>query len=417
MATRRLLLGAALLLAAARAGGQDHQVRWFTVNNGGRPCATFSHRINGSFAQAVQSSGIWPDNRGFWGFWVPELAGLHRVDVGVERILSPTGDYRTNDDVFPAACWRNMGTGPVDFTAYCFIANPAGTRVYSRQLEVRSLGPGAADTVEFDAYNVGTTTGWWIVRCSTYAAGDEYRPNDSREADFRVSGLPPPEYGWVEAASVPPGRSSKPVKDGGWLAGSGDGRIFCAKGNKTSDFYCCDPAAGCRWSTLESIPSLEQGVVRPPYRGCRGVSDGSRFVYMTKGNNTLGFWRYDAAMDTWLRLEDVPAGDGRRVKGGCDLAYVVQNDTGLVYLLKGQRTEFYRFNTTSGKWMPRLPDVPSGGKAKFDNGSFMVFDGTRYLYAHQARYTGATGHYMFRFDLAGDTWRTRTLTGMPLWGL
>mgnify|MGYP000081327963 CR=1 FL=1 len=47
---------------------------------------------------------------------------------------------------------------------------------------------------------------------------------------------------------------------------------------------------------------------------------------------------------------------GKRVKGGEDLVYIQQGMTGYVYLLKGYRNEFYRFNTATEEW-EALPAV------------------------------------------------------------
>jgi hypothetical protein len=132
---------------------------------------------------------------------------------------------------------------------------------------------------------------------------------------------------------------------------------------------------------------------------------------MAKGNNTLGFWRYTIATDSWLQLADVPAGgSGRRLKAGSSVAYVRIGDSGFVYLLKGPTCEFYRFNVATGTWQT-LASAPAGSYAKWYDGSFLVFDGDQTIYAHKARY-----HELWAYDVTTATWSSTQLSGMPFVG-
>ncbi len=268
------------------------------------------------------------------------------------------------------------------------------------------------------------------VATDSFSLLAEYTDDDSTlvlARDVKLRYLPRSPYlltfggaGWTECAPMPTTPSGREPKDGAWLTTAG-AMVYAAKGNKTGDFYQLDPWAGTNgeWRALESIPSGEDGRTKRPSKGCAAVSDGENHVYMTKGNNTLGFWRYDVTADSWVRLPAVPAGpESKKVKGGNDLAYVPGNgDTGYVYLLKGYRTEFYRFNTLTLAW-DTLDNVPyGGGKQKYDKGSFLVYDGAGGLYAHQAKYNDGTNHYMFRYDLGTQQWQIAPLKGMPLAGL
>jgi hypothetical protein len=135
-------------------------------------------------------------------------------------------------------------------------------------------------------------------------------------------------------------------------------------------------------------------------------------VYATKGNGTGGFWRYAADSLAWAQMPDVPLGpSGKKVKGGTDMVYVVENDTGYVYLLKGLKQDFFRFNTVSGVWDTSLPPAPAGARPKWDKGSWLVYDGMTTLYAHKAKY-----HELWTFDIVTHTWGTAALPGMPLVG-
>lgn len=261
------------------------------------------------------------------------------------------------------------------------------------------------------------------------ALGDSVM-EDVSDAPFAIS------PGWRRGKSIPVlpnGNERKGPKDGAWLVtGPGPGKsgdvVYVAKGNKTTDFYRYEPAPGdsSAWyyDGVAQIPLIEpNGKEKAPGKGCVGVYGGG-YIYMTKGANTDGFWRYNVAANTWEALAPVPLGwTGKKVKGGTDMVYVAGGgDTAWVYLLKGYKTEFYRYDVKAGRW-ETLSDVPAGGgRAKWDKGSFLVYDGAGSIYAHQAKYVTRTGdaasdhHYMFRFDLAGQQW-AETLPGMPLQGL
>ncbi len=256
-------------------------------------------------------------------------------------------------------------------------------------------------------------TYWWQCRVRNSAGwGPFFDPRWS----FTVAR--PWQPGWQELTTpVPSSPSGKDVKDGGWLVALGS-QVYVAKGNKTGDFYRYD-IADTLWYALESIPSDEGGRAKLPKKGCAAVGDGERFIYMTKGNNTLGFWKYDTESDSWSRQPDVPLGAGKKVKGGDDLGYVEVNDTGWVYLMKGYSTEFYRYNVLTRAW-DTLDPVPYGIAPKYNMGSFLAYDGNGTVYAHQAKYTDVakTRHYMFRYDVLAQSWLTETgPRGMPVLGM
>ena len=214
--------------------------------------------------------------------------------------------------------------------------------------------------------------------------------------------------GWTEMTPVPATPSGKPVKTGGWLVyNSTDDVVYAAKGYKTGDFYAYTPTSE-GWVLLAEIPEgLE---AKPPKRGAKAAWDEGGFVYATKGNNTLGFWAYDIANDAWVQQPDVPLGPGnKKVKGGTDLVYVPGDgqDAGFVYLLKGYKDEFYRFDIGGDVW-ETLPNAPRGKNLKWGKGSWLVYDGDQTLYAHKAKF-----HELWAFDLETQTWAEAALTGMP----
>ncbi len=328
------------------------------------------------------------------------------ADVGVTAIYSPGGMLDTMTVVEPRARWRNFGSIPCSWRASLFLVNPAGMRVYSEHFDIE--GAAGADTIiTFPSHSVGTDTGLWTVRCSTYSGGDPNPANDVTQQRFNVAaGMAWPE-GWVEVEPMPLEPSGKAVKEGGWAALMAASRlIFVAKGNKTADLYAYDPVAN-HWSGRAAIPTGIENKL--PKKGAAAVADGSQFVYFTKGNNTVGFWRYDAEFDSFTQLPDVPYGmSNKKVKGGTDMVYVDEGDSQYVYLLKGYKNEFYRFNVVTGTWQA-LPNAPAGANVKWDKGSWLVHDGGNRLYAHKAKH-----HEFYTFDMAARAWDAERLTGMPL---
>jgi|GEM_PF-737400 len=381
---------------------------------------------------------VWQDlSSGNWEIYGRELSTYAARDAGVSAILAPVGTRDTIVTVVPKATVGNFGPMTATFRAFCTIRDVGGVTRYFDSTNVIDLGPGVSADISFPAWARPYAPGVYTVACSTWYAGDQNLTNNSLGSTFT---LVLPVTGWVERAPVPELPSGKEVKYGGWLIAARDQGVkgsrdqvpgpsnprtlepwnpvlFAAKGNKTQDFYRYSVEADS-WYELETIPADEEGRNRLPYRGSAGTTDGLNSIYMTKGNNTFGFWRYDIGSDYWSRLPGVPEGPfGKKVKGGTGLAYVLEDDTGWVYLLKGYRTEFYRYNTLAGRWDTLDPAPDLSGKAKYDKGSFLVFDGEHTLFAAQAKYHNDTNHYLFRYCTEGDTWFSRRYHGMPVLGL
>jgi hypothetical protein len=326
------------------------------------------------------------------------------IDVAVAAITAPTGSIDTGVAVVPGATVRNDGTLAVDFTAW-FAIDSAGTVIHSASAAVNGLGAGQVRTVTFAEWPRPHAPGQYAARCSVYVANDSNPANDVLTGSFRIT-VRTLDPGWFELEPMPLAPSGKTIKDGGWLAwDSLSARVYAAKGYKTGDFYSYDPAIGT-WTELPEWPlGLE---AKAPYKGAVGVSDNRGTIYAVKGNNKLGFWKYSVFDSVWTQLADIPLGQsGKKVKGGSDLVYVDAGDSQYVYLLKGYKTEFYRYNVGFGDWR-QLADAPAGLYAKYDKGSWLVPDPDRgRLLAHKAK-----KHEFFGYDLGTGVW-AETLPGMP----
>jgi len=263
----------------------------------------------------------------------------------------------------------------------------------------------SSDTVEFRPCTLDVDT--YEVVFKVTLAGDEIPANDSLVRTVYVAWTP----GWKELTPLPEPPSGRPIKEGGCLAyDSGTGLVYAAKGNKTQDFYSFDVASG-GWSApaLAAIPLGSEG--KKPRKGTSLCADGNGKLYLTKGNNTLGFWEYDASQDAWTQKANVPIGGGKKVKDGAALAWATKDDIGAVYLLKGQLNEFYKYDPVRNTWV-RLLDAPIGpyNHRRWRDGSWLVSDGDHTLYAFKAQY-----NELYTYDTDADTW-SQAKSGMPLGG-
>ncbi len=330
-------------------------------------------------------------------------------DVAALSIVVPLDTVDSGATVVPQLRIANRSSTAQTFWTHFLFQSGAGPVFYHDSLRV-TLAAAAESVVTFgpsepvNQFGTWRTTGW----C---AAGDPNPRNDTARGQFFVpgrGGIVWP-HGWHEVASMPLAPSQRMIRDGGALTVMEDaevGLIYATKGNKTSDFYSYNCLTNS-WTILPQIPPGREG--RPTGKGTQLCADGEGRIYLTKGNNTLGFWRYTVADSSWTQLADVPLGTTRRkVKGGTDMAYVVKNDIGYVYLLKGDRNEFHRYNTANDSWQTLAP--APGTSTKWGKGSFLVYDHEHTIYAHKARY-----NELWSYDIARDSWGPQ-LNGMPFYG-
>ena len=328
-------------------------------------------------------------------------------EVGVTQIVRPPSQVYPESSFVPEAKWKNNGAQAATFDAYYFIQNKAHVRVYSQfQLGV-TLAPGEEKALDFVSFNPGIDTGLWMARCST-GISDTIHANDTLDKPFVVGYAPPWPLGWLEVTPVLTTPSGKAVKDGGWLAyEASNSFIYGAKGNKTGDFYSYDASTNA-WTQRASIPPGREA--KAPSKGAAGCASGNGKVYATKGNNTVGFYEYNVAKDSWFQKKDVPLGvSGKKLKGGTGLAWGTKAGVGAVYVLKGYKNEFYKYNPVDSSWTTLTP-APVGGSQKWDKGSWLVSDGSHTIYAHKAKY-----HEFYTYDTDLDTW-SAAKTAMPIPG-
>ncbi|MCX7732794.1 MAG: T9SS type A sorting domain-containing protein [candidate division WOR-3 bacterium] len=320
-------------------------------------------------------------------------------DAGCLRIVAPADTVDSGVAVTPQAWVRNYGTVQENIGVRFRIGDG-----YVNQQTVL-VAPGESALVQFALWRPAVP-GTWVLRCSTMLTGDVNHGNDFADGQIFVrSGGGVWPAGWQEVASVLSAPSGRAVKDGGWLAFDPEqGRIYAVKGYKTGDFYVYDIYAN-RWATLTPWPAGTEGKL--PYKGSAGCYGDGR-IWAVKGYNTPGFWCYEISTGEWRQLQNIlPGNSGKYPKGGTDLVYAEVDGVGYVYLLKGYKCDFMRYNTVTGVWEP-LPDAPGGIKPKWDKGSWLAFDGDNTLYAHKAKY-----HEFWTFDVRAGQWSLTQLPNLP----
>jgi hypothetical protein len=320
------------------------------------------------------------------------------IDVGATEIVEPVSVVLEGSAVTPTTRVKNFGTVPATFGLHFLIRDENGNLVYD-QTESVTLGTGEEASHAFSTRWEATTTGGYQAVSFTVLGDETRHQNDTAVKSFIVRPLKQP--GWYEMAGIP-----AEVKDGGWLVMNPDnGLIYAARGYKSDNFYCYDPITD-NWTTLTAWPAGEEG--KMPYRGSAACY-GEGYIWAVKGNNTPGFWRYSILNNRWEQLPSIPTGtSGKNPKGGTDVVYVQKEGFGYVYLLKGYKQDFMRYNIFTGRWEP-LTDAPAGEKPKWDKGSWLVYDGDHTIYAHKAKY-----HELWAYDIDNEQWRDSTLSPMPI---
>jgi hypothetical protein len=322
--------------------------------------------------------------------------GQYQYDISPLAIVSPPEFALPSQAFVPEVTVGNQGfAGPAEFRAYLRL-DSSGVVVYLDSTDVVGLASGHTQNVTFREWTAGGGPAYqltvWVAM-----AGDEDPRNDTL---YGVDSVVSWSGGWQQAT-----RTLGAVKRGGWMTGvAGNGLIYLTEGDER-DFQSFD-ALSDSWVARMHFPYGAEGKL--PKKGSKGITDRGRYIYATKGNNSTGFWSYDVVTDSWHALAGVPLGStNKKVKGGADVEYVVLNDTGYVYLLKGYKNEFWRYSTRSGQWEQRQL-TPLGQSIRWGEGSWLVYDGDHTLYAHKARF-----HELWSYNVLTDSWSPRQLRGMP----
>ncbi|MEO0023549.1 MAG: hypothetical protein ABIJ93_06805, partial [candidate division WOR-3 bacterium] len=313
------------------------------------------------------------------------------IDAAVTAIIVPERDVRRGTTLRPRVRLANYGDWPgiVDLR---FVIYYGGNPVYD-QIEQVELNPLTEVDHEFTNSWTAEVTGSYQAVTMLTLSHDQNHHNDTARLTFSVYNLYP--AGWKEVANV-----LGLVKDGGFVVKDPDGgKLYAARGYKSGDFYVYDIETNT-WSALPAAPVI----IGKGGNGCYG----NGYVYVMHGQNSAKFSRFSIADNSWEALPDIPAWtSGKNPKGGGDLAYAEVDGVPYVYVLKGYKQDFGRYNLVTGTW-EELTQAPAGAKPKWDKGSWLVYDGATTLYAHKAKYSE-----LWTYDLAGGAWSAAALPGIP----
>lgn len=323
----------------------------------------------------------------------------------VEEIVEPSGEVPVDSVVTPTVVVTNNGDSETPVQVTVTITDSSGT-FYSESVDVAPIPPGGTDVVVLPEWTPDGSQGEKVVNVTVTAEGDA-DPSDNQKVtwiDVVPEPVPPPQqkrrWGWEEVRPLPLTSKTDVVTKGGWLAvDSRTGVFYAARGGKSRDFSCFDPVKGV-WRPLAPIPVDVSS-------SSRGVADSKGTIYLARGAGTQEFWCYSIAQNKWEKLPDIPLGNSKKpVKTGVDMLHVVQYGLDYIYVLKGPKQDFLRYNVQSHTWTI-LADAPEGAKAAWKQGSWMVFDGDARIYAHKA-----PTHEMWIYSLPADSWIAQ-VPGMP----
>lgn len=180
---------------------------------------------------------------------------------------------------------------------------------------------------------------------------------------------------------------------------AGSDYIFVLRGGNTNGFYRYDLATDT-WLARQVTPgnvsyggSIEAG---PP-----------GFLYATQGGTLATFWKYDIALNTWSAVSSAP----KTFAVGGSIAY---DGSRYIYGLPGSDDAFYRYDTTSDSWSARAnaqfgnPNTADGQTVNYDSDS--VYDGRNNIYVIQGNYYPYFAKYSIATDaLYGETANTWTV--------
>ncbi len=328
-------------------------------------------------------------------------------DVGVSRIVYP-GSRTLLGPIQPRTTVRNYSSISESFWTWMRInETSSGLVVYFDSVFCTNVGPWLERIVDFPRWDT-VSLGDYTLTSYTAMPGDLNPTNDIAISYCSVESIILPR--WAPRANMPEGPRNRPVKRGGCITYAGGDNIYALKGSNTNEFYYYNITSDS-WARRDTVPF---SVVkrRRIKRGAALCYDGVDIIYALKGSNTLEFWAYYINGDSWRQLRDVPVG-AKKVKGGTGLAYVTGTPQGdLVYCLKGSNTlEFYAYVVAADSWM-RMSDVPPGPRSRrMYYGSCITYDPSdNTIYALKGR-----ENEFFKYYVSTDSWEARS--PMPFVGL
>lgn len=187
------------------------------------------------------------------------------------------------------------------------------------------------------------------------------------------------ENKWETLSDLP-----MPAYYGADMIYDGNGSLYAIFGGYSQKFYKYTIATGV-WTQLADL-------LDTPWQGAAVETDGTN-IFVVRGNGSTDFWRYNVATNDWSNLAPVPATVGI----GGDL---VNGQDGYFYLTRGTNTlTYYRYKisgTGSNTWENRTNITTSYAFNYEQKGAY--YDGNIYYFR-----SGSTTSFL-RFNIAGNSW-------------
>ena len=212
---------------------------------------------------------------------------------------------------------------------------------------------------------------------------------------------------WVQDADIPAEPSTKKPKSGSCMAPL-DGKIYFLKASNTQDLAIYDPATDGWTASPDTMPKglKADGDGKKPKKGASMAAYADSKLFVLRGNNTSGFWKYvvtPAAGETlgWHKLANITTG-AKNPKDASGMAVVDISGSDYLFTMKGSKTdEFYLYNIAANTWAP-TPTKPTAGtstKIGYKKGSCLAYDGDSSVYVLKGSY----GDH-FKYNLYTNVW-------------
>ncbi|MBS4015213.1 MAG: T9SS type A sorting domain-containing protein [Candidatus Latescibacteria bacterium] len=316
-------------------------------------------------------------------------------DVGVDKIIQPTGAIPAGNPVVPKVVVTNYGLATTSFPVIMTILPTTQKQEPYYDTVYISLGLAQSQTVEFKEFP--TEPGTYSVQAKVEMPGDQTAANNIKTTTCEVA-----VGEWYVSIEMPTNDPPKTVKDGGALVAVNNAH-YAFKGWKSGEFKMFD---GATWTDKLDIPfGIKPGTEPPkinkkyPGKGAALCWDGAYTIYAVKGNGTREFWAFDMTANEWTAKEFVPV--LKALKGGSSIAY----HDGKVYLLAGGQkvTEqvFYVYDVASNTWttLSQIGLTNTYNKKWADGSALNYMNGM--LYALKGK---DKENFLFAYDMTSETW-------------
>jgi len=163
------------------------------------------------------------------------------------------------------------------------------------------------------------------------------------------------------------------------------GYMRTARSTNGTYFFKYDVASNT-WSQITTDPPPDE-----TYNGSSMTYDGSRYIYLTRGNNSQNWWRYDTQGTAGSRWSAMSMTGGAYWTDGGKIVY----KNGYIYATRGSGyNTSWRYDVSAGSWTT-LGNLP----ATLGSGASLVDGGDGYLYVAR----GGNQNTYYRYDTSQAT--------------